>query len=120
MSRKKNSTCKKIQKNKNDKKDKNDDIVMQLLEDPNVLGEHITLFNNVVSQYDEIAVETPIFIYQNLDLIKLRIAYFSLSMNDKLEEEKESVTDNVKESILNNDYINYLQTVSNYYSQNNI
>lgn len=101
------------------KADKYEDVAMQLLVDPNVLGEHIALFNKVAEQYDEIVVESPIFIYQNLDLIKLRVTYFSLSMNDKFEEEKESITDNMKESVLNNNYIIYLQTVSDYYSNKN-
>ena len=101
------------------KVNKYEDVAMELMNDDNVIGEHIALFNKVAEQYNDINVESPIFIRENLDLVKLRVEYFLISMRDKLEEEKESVTDIMKEKVLDNHYIAYLKTVSDYYSNKN-
>ena len=100
------------------KVDKYAQITLDLLEDGNVVTEHIGMFTKVCDKYPDNEIESPIFIRENLDLIDVRIQYFKLSLQDKMKEEEESITDDMKEILNNNDYINYLETVFNHYINN--
>lgn len=97
------------------KVDKYAQVTMQLLEDNNVVAEHIEMFNKVCDKYPDSEIESPIFIRENLDLIEVRIEYFKVSLQDKMQEEADSVSDDMREILSNNDYIQYLETVFNHY-----
>ena len=89
------------------------ELQFELLNSDRVTGEQIRLFNEAVIEFPENNVENPLFILDNVDLMKARLEYFKLSMANFIEKNNDSVTDNMSELLTNNKYINYVQTILN-------
>jgi hypothetical protein len=90
------------------------------LNDENVLGDHIVHYNILCTEMPDNKIENPIFIYENLSLMKMRLEYYQLSMTNMIDENDDSVTDNMKIILNENNYVKYLNATIEYYESKKI
>jgi len=92
-------------------------IIAELINDSSIKGEHIALYQDIVTEYPAIEVENPIYIRANLELMKLRIQVYVKSIESTLVSNKDSLTDSVTELMNKNSYCNYIQTIIDHYDE---
>ena len=86
-------------------------LLAELLDSDRVTGIQINSFNKATEDYPNNNVENPLFILDNIETMKLRLEYFKLSMQDFINKNTDSVTDNMTELLTNNSYITYVQSI---------
>ena len=91
--------------------DKESLLQCELIDNDKITGEQINLFNAAVYEFPQITVENPIFIINNLELMKSRLEFYKLSMKDFIDKNDDSVTENMSTILTKNKYINYVQTM---------
>lgn len=87
------------------------DLQLELLNSDRITGDQIKLYNETVLEFPENNVENPLFILDNVELMKTRLEYFKLSMSNFINKNNDSVTDNMSELLTNNKYVIYVQTI---------
>ena len=83
----------------------------ELIASDRVTGDQIKLFVIATEDYPSNKVEDPLFILDNIELMKTRLEYFKLTMQTFINKNTDSVTENMSELLTNNTYVTYLQNM---------
>jgi len=111
MSNKKLTTRDKLMKKQ--AKEMEDQIMDQLLENNRVTPEQIRLYTKAKHALKDVNVENPMYVLDNVDLMKLRYEFYNESILDVIRKNDDSLTEESAQKLLNNEYTIYLKHMLN-------